>query len=286
MSAREVGRIAELWRYPVKSMQGERVRAARAIPRSGIAGDRGWAVRDEKVGEIRGAKYIPALLQCRARYLEEPSPGGSAPVEIELPGGERVRSGDADVNARLSRALGREVTLWPLQPPDAVEHYRRRGHGSLDELRDVLGLVADEPLPEFGRHTPAELAQFVSRPGTYFDAHDLHLLSGSSLARLASAAPQSRVDVRRFRPNALIDAASPGQPELDWCDGTLRIGTLRVRVLEPMLRCSMTVHAQSDLPRDPRVMRALVRETAQRLGVSAAVEQPGELAVGAAVWLE
>jgi uncharacterized protein YcbX len=286
MSAREVGRVAQLWRYPVKSMQGEPVSAARAIPRSGIAGDRGWAVRDESAGEIRGAKHIPALLQCRARYLEEPGPGGSAPVEIELPGGDRVHSAEPDVDARLSRALGREVTLWPLQPAAALEHYRRRAQGSLDELRDLLGLVAEEPLPEFGRHTPAELAQFVSRPGTYFDAHELHLLTGSSLARLAQAAPQSRVDVRRFRPNALIEAAQAGQPELDWCDGMLRIGTLRVRVLEPMLRCSMTVHAQSDLPRDPRVMRAMVRETGQRLGVSAAVEQAGELAVGDGVWLE
>jgi hypothetical protein len=59
---------------------------------------------------------------------------------------------------------------------------------------------------------------------------------------------------------------------------------VRLRVLEPMLRCSMTLHAQADLPRDPRIMRALVRETGQRLGVAASVIEPGELSAGDRVW--
>ena len=88
-----VGRIAEIWRHPVKSMQGERLESAH-VGKQGIPGDRGWAVRDEVRGGIRGAKKIPALMNCAARYLEEPArDGGLAPVpEIELPNGERLRA--------------------------------------------------------------------------------------------------------------------------------------------------------------------------------------------------
>jgi hypothetical protein len=283
----QVGRVAEIWRYPVKSMGGERIESAHAVPGTGIAGDRGWAVRDEASGEIRGAKHIPGLLRCSARYLEAPRTGAIAPVEIELPGGQKIRGDDPGVHAALSRELGRAVTLWPLRPASDLAHYRRKGAASLDELRELLGLADGEPLPAFGSSSPPELREFVSRPGTYFDAYDLHLLSGASLAHLSSAAPGSRIDARRFRPNLRIDTGSAaGQPELDWCGRELRIGGLRVRALAPMLRCSMTVHAQAGLPRDPRVMRALVRETGQHLGLAAAVVEAGEVRAGDPVRLE
>ncbi len=48
-----VGRVEQLWRYPVKSMRGERVSRAALERRFGIPGDRGWAIRDEDSGEIR-----------------------------------------------------------------------------------------------------------------------------------------------------------------------------------------------------------------------------------------
>src|SRR5262249_26976448 len=124
-----VGRVAEIWRYPVKSMGGERIGSARAVPGSGIAGDRGWAVRDEASGEIRGAKHIPGLLRFRARYLEEPRTRSFAPVEIEWDGG-KLRGADPDVHGVLSRELGRAVTLWPLRPASDLAHYRRRGAAS------------------------------------------------------------------------------------------------------------------------------------------------------------
>jgi uncharacterized protein YcbX len=284
---REIGRVEELWRYPVKSMGGERIARARVCPGTGIAGDRGWAVRDESAGEMRGAKHIPGLLRCRARSLAEAEPGAAAPAEIELPDRARLASTDPAIHEALSRALGRKVTLWSLRPSADRAHYRRAGRATLEDVRDLLGLLPGEPLPAFGSASPPELAEFTSRPGTYFDAHDLHVLSRASLARLAAAAPGSRIDVRRFRPNLLIDTGdAAGQPERDWCGRELRVGTLRLRVLEPTLRCSMTVHAQADLPRDPAVMRALVRETGQQLGVSVSVLEAGELAAGDRVWLD
>jgi uncharacterized protein YcbX len=94
-----IGTITQIWRYPFKSMAGERLDEAR-IGEKGLPGDRGWAVRDETAQEIRGAKKIPALLQCRARYVEEPNAERTPAVEITLPDGTAFRS-DADDAARL-----------------------------------------------------------------------------------------------------------------------------------------------------------------------------------------
>jgi uncharacterized protein YcbX len=97
-----VGRISQLWRYPVKSMAGERLERCR-IARLGVLGDRGWALRDETAGEIRGAKKLPELLRCTARYLEEPADGTIPPVEMTLPDGTRLRSDDPAAAARLQQ---------------------------------------------------------------------------------------------------------------------------------------------------------------------------------------
>ena len=61
-----IGTVKEIWRYPVKSMAGERMKSAKVSAR-GIYGDRGWAIRDEKAGEIRNARKLPMLLHCTRR---------------------------------------------------------------------------------------------------------------------------------------------------------------------------------------------------------------------------
>src|SRR6185436_13565378 len=117
----------------------------------------------------------------------------------------------SDAAARVSAAVNREVTLWPLQPADALDHYRRGGPDHADvetELRAMFGRTPEEPLPNFAAFPP-ELLQFESPPGTYFDAFPLLVLTTASLAQLSRAAPGSRIDVRRFRPNLLIET-EPG----------------------------------------------------------------------------
>jgi len=284
-----VGRIRELWRYPVKSMGGERRERFR-IGLRGIVGDRGWAIRDERAGEIRGAKKLPALLGCAARYLAEPTEDAVPPAEITLPDDRRVRSDDPAAGAHLSALLDRPVTLWPLQPPSAREHYRRAAPDNPDftqELREIFGRLEEEPLPDLSIFS-AELFEFTSPLGTYFDAFPLHLLTTASLSALAKHEPRARFDARRFRPNLLIETSPEltGLAELEWCGRTLALGGARLRIEMPCVRCVMTTLPQADLPKEPLVLRTIVRDAAQNLGVYATVVSPGEVATDDAVVLE
>jgi len=282
-----VALVKEIRRYPVKSLGGELLDSVQIGPR-GLPGDRAWAVRDEVRGGIRGAKKIPELMRLRARYPEPPAAEGSSAAEIRLPDGTAISTSDPDVGERLSKALGHAVTLWPLLPASAVEHYRRGApsHDDLEqELRAIFGRAEDEPLPDLSVFPP-EILEFESPPGTYFDAFPLLLLSESSLRTLQERRPQSRFDVRRFRPNLLLDTgAGDGFPEEAWCGERLRVGGALLRVRVPCPRCVMTTHGFEDLPRDPAVMRALVQESRGNLGVYAEVEEPGPVAAGDVVTL-
>ena len=301
-----VGRVREVWRYPVKSMAGERLEAC-GVGAQGLWGDRGWALRDEEAGEIRGAKISPALMLCAARYREEPSADGAPPhVRITLPDGSRTATDAPDVNERLSELVGRRVTLWPLRPAADRAHYRRampgaRVIGLLSRSRSfrrlalgamrVTGLDADlrkdfgrepgEPLPDLSVFS-SDLFEFTSPPGTYFDAYPIHLLTTSSLDALARLNPDSAWDARRFRPNFLIETGEgvEGLAEAGWGGRTLRVGGLRLKCEVPTPRCSMTIQAQDGLPKDPRVLRTIVREAGQNLGVYASVEAAGRVAAG------
>jgi uncharacterized protein YcbX len=274
--------VKEIWRYPVKSMQGERLEAS-AITAQGIPYDRGWAVRDEKTQTIRGAKHLPKLLFCSARYLDGTSAGAVPHVEITLPGGERARSDDP----AISQALGREVTLWPLLGAEELDHYRIKDETSKDvaaEWRRLFMLEPGEPLPDlngFGSKLLKELSQYVAPLGTYFDAFPINVLTESSVRWLQHHAPQSHLDVRRFRPNFLLsNDRVQGLVEDGWVGGELRIGKASIRIASRAPRCVMTSHAQPGLHRDPTVIRTIVRAFSSCFSVYAGVSLPGLVRIG------
>jgi hypothetical protein len=240
-------------------------------------------VRDETRGGIRGAKKIPALMGCRARYTSEPSEKEEPAPEITLPDGARFFADAADANVRLSEAVGTKVTLWPRLPASELAHYRRGAPDHADvatELRAIFGREEGEPLPDLSVFPP-DLFQYESPPGTYFDAFPLLLLSDATLRQLQALAPASRVDVRRFRPNLLIEAAeTDGLPEVAWAGRRLRVGGAVLAVTVPCPRCVMITHGFDDLPRDTALLRTVVREANQCVGVYAKVESPGEVSPG------
>jgi uncharacterized protein YcbX len=279
----DVGQIKEIRRYPVKSMGGELLDDVE-LALGGLPGDRAWAVRDEVRGGIRGAKKIPALMELQARYVKAPPAEGSGPAEILLPDGSRIETSDASVNDRVTKAIDYSVTLWPLLPADALDHYRRGAplHEDIEqELRAMFGRAPDEPLPDLSVFPP-ELGEFESPPGTYFDAFPLLLLTETALRTMQAAAPDSNFDVRRFRPNFVItdSGSSTPFPEKEWCGRRLGIGEAIIEVTVECPRCVMTTHGFEDLPKDPTIMRTLVRESGGILGVYAKVEKPGRVGVG------
>ena len=270
-------RLTEIWNYPVKSMIGERVDRAEIGP-DGIRGDRHWAVRDEVRGGIRGAKKFGALMRFAA------SRQADGAVLITLPDGATVRTDDGDRDRRISTALGHEVTLQELAPRDDLEHYRRGAPDSDDvvaELRSIFGREEDEPFPDFGIFPP-EILEFESPPGTHHDAFPLLVLSTSALRTLAEALPDSVIDERRFRPSLLVDTGDePGHPEFAWVGRRLRIGEAELDVAAACPRCVMVTRAiDDDTPADRDVLRHIVRDLDQNLGVYATVVTPGTVVEG------
>jgi uncharacterized protein YcbX len=277
--------VTQLWRYPVKSMMGEPLPATE-LTAHGVVGDRAWATRDEVRGGIRGAKKIGALMRLAARYANEPSADGAIPhATITFPDGREVRTDDPDVSAIVSRELDHAVTLWPLQPAADLDHYRR-GPWDADimrELRDMFARDTDAELPDLSG-MPPELVEFESPPGTYFDAYPLLVMTEESLASLERAAPESRVDVRRFRPNVVVRAGSDAPyPEQSWAGRRVCIGEVEVEVVTACPRCVMITRPFADLPEDRSLVKTVVREANHAVGVYARVVAPGRVARGDAV---
>lgn len=280
-----VGTISQLWRYPVKSMAGERLESA-ALSWRGIPGDRGWAVYDESRSGVTNAKRIPTLRFCRARYPGEPVSGAaSPPAEITLPDGTPVRSDSADAARRLSDLVGRPVALRGLGPAGSEAAARITMEGETPEsVRELMGVLPDEPMADMSEFPPERLR--LLRQGNFFDALPLHVLTSTTLRTLARLAPGSAWDERRFRPNLFVTADDPdGFPELAWIGRRLRVGTAVIEVVTGCPRCVVVTQPVDDLPQDHRVMRTLVRETKHTAGIYAGVVAEGEVRVGDAVEL-
>ena len=279
----DLGKVDSIFRYPVKSMMGEKIEET-SVTSNGVLGDRVWAVRDEVRGGIRGAKKIPQLMQLSAACIVEPTGYGSDPTAVTLADGEVIRTDDQNINARLSQALDHRVTIWPIMPKEQLDHYRRGAPDSDDletELRQVFGRTTDEPLPDLSIFPP-EILEYESPPGTYFDAFPLLILSKRSLAAMNQRQPASIFDRKRFRPNLLIeDFNSVGDfPEEAWEGFRLKVGSVVLKAEVVCPRCVVTTHGFEKLPKDPSIMRGLVKENNGNLGLYASVEEPGKISAG------
>ena len=279
----DLGKVDSIFRYPVKSMMGEKIEET-CVTSNGVLGDRVWAVRDEVRGGIRGAKKIPQLMHLSAACIVEPTEYGSYPAAVTLADGEVIRTDDQNINARLSQALDHKVTIWPIMPKEQLDHYRRGAPDSDDletELRQVFGRTADEPLPDLSIFPP-EILEYESPPGTYFDAFPILILSKKSLAVMNQRLPGSIFDQKRFRPNLLIEDFNGVSdfPEQAWEGFRLKVGSavLKAEVVCP--RCVVTTHGFEKLPKDPSIMRGLVKENNGNLGLYASVEEAGRIAAG------
>jgi uncharacterized protein YcbX len=279
-----IGTVKEIWRYPVKSMRGERLDQC-MISGKGLTGDRGWTVRDDTVKEIRSGRTMPGLLDCTAEYLTEPRGEPYPAAMITLPDGTQLASDSGEIHGRLSELVGKSVSVWPIQPPEDTEHYRRL---PVDEesLRKEFAREPGEPIPDLNQF-PDILMKYVSVPGTYFDVTPVQLLTTSSLAFLRSRNPEADWSTLRFRPNIVIDTGeAPELIENTWLGRNIRLGEAELACDAPSPRCAITIHSQGDLiARDPSILRTIVREADQNLGLYCNVRTTGAIRIGDEVTL-
>ena len=271
--------ISQLWTYPVKSMVGVSVESVE-LSSLGIVGDRHWAIRDLERGGIRGAKKIGELMQFTAHRKDND-------VIITFPDGTQVSSADEDVNFMLSGVLGRNVLLESLPADNNLEHFRRGPSDSddpLTELRGIFGREAEEPLPDFTAFPP-EVAEFESPPGTHHDCWPLMVMTTSALQAMQEALPDSNVDIKRFRPSIVVETNSgEGHVEFSWKGKTASLGTAVIEFLDPCPRCIMITRKVNDeLPEDRAILRHVVRDLNQAVGVYARILTPGRVALGDAL---
>ena len=158
-------RVRELWRFPVKSLIGERLEEA-TLADQGIVGDRQYALYDEETGFGLTGRRVPELLFASSKLRED---GG---VDITLPDGSLARD-----NAALSDWLGRRVVLR-----SADEQIARRY----------------ENVDDFEREGASEWHPFSGATGAFHDGEEARL-------SLVSTATIGDWDRRRFRANVVLD---------------------------------------------------------------------------------
>lgn len=257
-----LGHVAQCWRYPVKSMQGAAVDAV-GVGSHGVAGDRAHALQDVATGRVLSAKSVKELLDAVA-----------TDAQMRLPDGTVVDVGDEDRDRRLSDWLGRPVTLLSLEQSGDLTYEM-----TFDPPHDDAEYF-EIPLPEHG----------------FVDLAPLHLIATSTLAACAAQRPELDWDVRRFRPNLVIDHDGGAFAEDAWVGAQLRIGDqCIVSIDQPTVRCAMPLRAQPAvagapaLARQPELYRAmdqLHEAHPNHLGVYVGVVAPGRVSVGDPVVLD
>lgn len=285
-----VGRVAGLWRFPVKSMAGEQPPAATLTSR-GLVGDRAYALVDVETGKVvsaKSTKRFPDILSCRAALVDERDTGGGAPrVRITCPDGTSTTSDAPDRDDVLTAFFGRRVRLSSTAPEDfTIDQY----HPDVPDAdpagyRDtvVAQKLGAAYFDEIGAPSPVPV-------GAFFDLFPTSVITTSTLDRLQHLSPGSRVEPRRFRMNVVVASEQDGFVENGWVGRDLALGDdARVHVTMPDPRCVMPTLAQDGLPRDDDLLRTLVRHNRLELapgarfpcaGVYGVVDEPGTVRVG------
>lgn len=267
------GTVVSLWRYPVKSMLGEELNSSYVTER-GLIGDRAYALIDQKTGKAASAKNPRKwgkLFDFRSVFIVDPPQVVEEipPVRITFPDGTHILSDQDDIDYNLSKVFGRDVRLMraSLDKPSYEEYWP-----------DIEGLaqrdkVTDETMPS----------------QTFFDIAVLHLLTTSTINHLRELYPEGRFEVRRFRPNIVVESASGENDFIEnlWIGKKIAIGDdIVLRVTGPCTRCVMITLPQGDLPRDLGILHTVAKYNQVNVGVYASVLRGGTIRRGDLVRLE
>jgi MOSC domain-containing protein len=269
----DIGKVVSIWRYPVKSMLGEELNSSYLTER-GLTGDRAYALIDKETGKVASAKNPrkwERLFDFHSIFVDPPqAPENIPPVRITLPDGTQIFSGqNEDIDHTLSNALGRDVRLMKasLEKPSYEEFWP-----------NIEGLAQRETVTDE-----------VMPPRTFFDIAVIHLLTTSTINRLRELYPEGRFEVRRFRPNIVVETASGEKDFIEnlWIGKKLTIGEdIILRINGPCTRCVMITLPQGDLPKDLGILHTVARYNQVNVGVYASVLRGGTVHRGDLIQLE
>jgi uncharacterized protein len=242
---RRIGRVAELWRYPVSSVGGQSLPHLDVSP-AGIPGDRRFALFDPASGlsaaPEREPRWRPAL------FLDALRDEALLP-QLRFPGGEIFWLDDSRLGQHLEDHFGFAAGIG--------------AYGGLDDGADMRFPIVSN------RYQPAAL----------------HLVTTASLRQLAQVSGVPPLDPRRFRPSILIETEEgEGFVENAWIGQDIRIGSTPVSVTESTRRCGMTMIAQPEIDERPEILRGIMRHNARNLGVYATVADAVTITVGDPVY--
>jgi uncharacterized protein YcbX len=242
--------IVGIWRYPVKSLQGEALDQA-VVERDGLEGDRRWGIRDGRTGRILTARRRPELLHAAAAYAH-------GLLVITLPDGRVAAGPGAATDRLLSEWLGGPVSLVTSvdEAPGRAEFF--------EDATDDTSQAIEWTMPE----------------SRYVDAAPLLVLTTASLRTAAALHPTGTWETRRFRPNVLVDVAGDGWVEDAWLGHAVHAGSAVLSPAEGCIRCTMVTREQPGIDADRDVFRTLARHHGARFGVWCDVATPGALAHG------
>lgn len=233
-------------------MQGEQ-RDELTFGVDGVAGDRQYGVYDEKSRTVLSAKREGRLFDATASLR-------TGQLTVTLPDGRSYEPGEP-LDEALTRWLGRPVRLV---------------------ASSGFGAATYESQSDF-EHDESPLETWDGPPGSFVDDSPLHLLTSLDLAALVNERPELQWDVRRFRPNVVMEPLSSDPSPLA-IGSRVTIGVCEVEVQEDCKRCVMTTRPQpGDLERQLDILRHVARHHDNAVGVRAAVVRTGTVRTGDAV---
>jgi uncharacterized protein YcbX len=237
----DIGHVEAIFRYPVKSMGGERLETAE-LGWHGLDGDRRLAFR--KLDDRGGFPWLTAGKLPDLVLFAPKSRGdgaqGDLPTHIRTPDGEEMPVFGDELAAEVGRRYGAPVQMMQWK------------HGIFDEGN--ISVIAFDTVRE--------------------------------ICQLAGRSP----DVRRFRPNILVQLLRPVPfQEDEWVGGVLSFGegddAPAIAVTMRDVRCAMLNLDPDTATPAPEMMKAVVRVNQNNAGIYGAVTRAGRLEVGQTVRL-
>ena len=244
-------RVAELWRHPVKSMQGEQIDDA-WVEADGLEGDRAWGVVDTSTGRMLTGRRQPELLLASARHRPD------GPPLVTLPDGSELDGAGPATDAALSAWLDKDVSLVEARGTEPVQAE------FFSDATNDNSLVVRWTLP----------------PGRFVDVFPLLFMTTATLRAGERLHAAGAWDVRRFRPNVVVETDQEGWVEDAWVGKDVAVGGVTALGMDCCDRCTMITRPQPGLERDLDVFKVLKDHHDAKLGVWASIKAPGTIRVG------